>query len=57
MLFKNLKTGQFVETENAVTIKLMEQSDNYELANIPETVVEKKTAPKKETHSKKSENQ
>ena len=30
MRFKNLKTGNYVSTENAATIALMEKSPNYE---------------------------
>lgn len=30
MRFKNLKTGNYVSTENAATIALMKESPNYE---------------------------
>lgn len=45
MLFKNLKSGNFVEVKDASTIEMMEASPNYEKAAV-QTPVLTSEAPK-----------
>lgn len=48
MLFKNLKTGNFVATSDESSIELMQRSPIYEAVDVPAPapVIEEKATPK-----------
>ena len=53
MLFKNLKTGNFVQPKDAATAEMMERSQNYETVK-PQAAASEPEAPKQTKKPAKS---